>query len=288
MKTKLALTLAGIMGIGIWIAQRAMASYPPGIPSSIIGGTDQSGVSHNYGIEPDSGAVLVFSVGGAALSSGSSSGGSSSGGVTQVYILGGDGGLILWDAGVNIENWPAVQAVSGTVGTTVIGDGGTIPVVGVGGVIGASESGAWAVSVSNLPVSQPVTIQGDGGTLPVVIVGGGAGGGPVTIQGDGGTLPVVVVGSQTFSTIQEEAVCCNTTATAFPTALAGRTSVTVQEPNGAVGSVWVGGSSVATTTDIELVQGDSETLTANAAFGLNCIALVLQVSPLCLRVTEYK
>lgn len=94
----------------------------------------------------------------------------------------------------------------------------------------------------------------------------------------------------TFSTMQQEQVCCGVAATAFPAALAGRTSVIITNlgPN----TAYVGASGVSATTGIPLALGSpsnpggSVVLNPASDFGLFCISSVLQVTPNCMNVQE--
>jgi hypothetical protein len=127
-------------------------------------------------------ATVWLSVQGLIGGGGSSSGGGGGAQDAGVYLL--PGSTVFVDGGnVVVTNLPsilpdggAVTAYQGgtwTVGTTTIGDGGTQPVVGMGGTIGTTtigDGGVEAVAIMNTPL--PVAVNGDGGTLPVVGVGG--------------------------------------------------------------------------------------------------------------------
>lgn len=129
----------------------------------------------------------------------SSSGGGSGGGGGPITVSG-DGGTL-----------PVVVVGGGAGGgaITVSGDGGTLPVVGVGGVIGTTtvgDGGVEAVAVMNtVPVTGPagglgVTVTGDGGNISTYVTNASipvtapAGGFATTTAGDGGTQPEVIVG----------------------------------------------------------------------------------------------
>ena len=128
-----------------------------------------------------------------------------------VYIQGAASAL-------SVTGFPNILPDGGAVsaylsGSSIVnhGDGGTVPVVGMGGTYSVTQGGLWdvfvdggSVGVSNFPSILPdggavsayltgtsFVNHGDGGTVPVVIVGGA---GTTYISQDGGTLGVVGLG----------------------------------------------------------------------------------------------
>ena len=103
-------------------------------------------------------------------------------------------------------------------------------------------------------------------------------------------LLLAAIPGPTFTTVQTENVCCGATPTAFPTALAGRTSLLEQNQNG--GTCWIGTASVDAGFGIEVAGGTpgaSVVENANATVARYCIASPAMISDGgCLFVQESK
>jgi hypothetical protein len=168
-----------------------------------------------------------------------------------------------------------------------------------------SADGGFGISVTvslgdgGITVTIPGTtyiLSGDGG-IPVFIIGQdaglGSGGGAVYILGGDGGLP-----PSTYAVTQKETVCCGSTATAFPTALAGRTGVTIQNqgPFACVNdsssmNIYYPGNLCLGPGTPNAAPGDAMTLSAAASDTLYCIAPVAQGAADaggCLQVLEVK